>query len=496
MEIEALTINVYEEGEFIKQLLMANFNSMTSIYSTQTHLCKPNCKWETLKGGVIFSRQGKKYITTGMVFVCKESLNVHRCGLSYCFNYLPSPDGEGAFCQITGLWLGEEYAVNTNWQDPDVRCVGSFNFINNTQHIVENKLDKVSALSAVLPCNDSEDPDGFLTNTKNFFKQAAAGIHDPSSVSSSSSSSSKRSFKTKNNKKNKTFDETMLSIGTEMDIKRVMQRYSDTSEQNQISKVQARVKRRAVAQEVWVTLTLSELYIEVARKVGAQASEKWDQMCHSYIKECHDNGVAWDYFKLLFMWLRYVAPFMKNVVYGYEIVERNEQFKDYYIECMLRIWEMLDDIELIQKNIITFNHCAPAILTKLSHGLTQTVYFKENDPKPYIKDVFNEESLINARAVDVEFIPAHPELVLVSTSEVRKQSPLISQQGKMKNKNDKESHMKFIPGPRAKGGSSRRTRKPTGIIPSTKFLNKIFRDKILEAQSMEDLRKIMFNYDI
>ena len=467
--MERPIVNLQCEGEYIKQCLINKNPSL--VYSVlQTCKCGPHCGWDSLKEGLIFSWQGRKYRTSGNVFVCKRSLKIHKCGVDHCFNYGRASAGEGVVCEITGMWLDREYAVNTNWYEPDVRCVGMQSYTHNTQHIVEKKLNQINELSAIAPVAYEDDTDGFLANSMQFFQQAEdARMYIESSQQTSKTRTSKTS------KKNKTFDETLMSIGSAMDIERVMQRFSNTSEQNIVAKLHLRVRWRSTANDVWDALTVSQRYIEEAKDVAEQASAKWDHLCRVYVKDCYDSNLECDYIKILFMWLRYVAPSMKNIVYGDKIVRTNNKHKDYYIECMLRIWELLDDIPVIKTNLITFSMCAPAILTKLSQGLVQTVYFKPDDPKPYIKDAFNEHLLTYAVPMDIAFISPHPKLVLVSTSEVRKQSPNASQR-------------------KASGQDVRlrRTKQPTGIIPSTKSLNKIYLDIIIKATSIDDLTKRIF----
>lgn len=466
--------------------------------STHNHKCTLTC-WKRLQEENVFARQGVKYKATGMVFVCQESLRVHVCGVGRCLNYKIMPNGEGATCELTGLWLDSEYSANTNWYEPDVRCVGHHTFVHNTQHIVEAKLDKISELSGLgastLASAEDEDADGFMANTRDFFKQAES-VHMYASGFTQSKPPKVVPRNATKKYKNKSFDDAIMSMGTEQDRQRVMARHQGASELEILRQIELAMKRKEVIQSVWMTHTVSDLYIDEAIRVGKEASDKWLQMCSNYVKEYQDKGVMWNKHKLMFLWLRYVAPHMKNVPMGRAIVEANNKYKDYYVECMLRIWDMFQDVTVVKNGLVTFSSCAPSLLTKLSQGLVQTVYFLPGNPKPYIKDTFNEHHLTEASRVDIEFIPKHSCLVLASTSEVRKLSPLISTQKKV-GQHSKSAAGNRLMESRKVGGHSkcRRTRKPAGIMPSTKYLNKIYFCIIESAESLDDLNKYVFKHD-
>lgn len=487
--------NVAKEGEFIKNTIMlkdARFQDIRQrnaiLASGRYHKCNAACPWENLDSGVVFVWEGIYYLTTGMVFVCKNTLNVHACGIGRCFDTMATPDGEGCVCAITGLWLSSEYSTANEWYEEDVRWAGDITYVHNAQHHVESKLAKMSELSGLNLQAEQEiedDPDGFLANSLNFFKQTNTKLtHDQIEKKITTPSGRIKA------KPGESFDDQLMiqSRGNNDDILRVMQRYPHALERELLVRVQERAKRRDAANEAWNNLTVSWKYILEAEKESRIASEKWHQLTAKYVKDCYERRIQWNPFRMLFLWLRYAAPSIKNTTHGEDIEKINKKYKDYYIECMLRIWELIEDVDVVRRQNILFKDCTTAILTKLSQGFTQTVYLLPGDPKPYLKDTFPRSKEAGATAVDIEFIPAHPQLVLASTSEVRKQIPGCS----TSNSNKRSDTVAFVDGRKGSGCRSkttktRRTRQPAGFIPSVKSIHNIYANIIKNAKSMDDL---------
>ena len=495
------------EGEFLKNTILQQderyrdpSKRQALMAASRFHFCNASCVWENLDSNIVFAWKGMQYLTTGMVFVCKKSLNVHACGIGRCFDTMATPDGEGCVCRITGLWLAQEISTANEWYDEDTRWVGDISFVKNTQHHIESKLAKASELSGLNlqdeQTGEDDDPDGFLANSLSFFKETNSKMLQDTTLALIEKKTTQVPSGKIKSKPGETFDELLLiqARGNDHDIHRVMQRFPNATERELLLRVQERAKRREAANEAWNNLTVSSKYIIEAEKESKAASEKWYQLTTKYVKECCDKRIQWDPFRMLFLWLRYAAPSIKNTTHGENIEKINNRYKNYYIECMLRIWELVEDVEVVRLQNILFKDCTTAILTKLSQGFTQTVYLLPGDPKPYLKDSFSRAKFHLATPVVVEFIPAHPQLVLASTSEVRKQIPGCSSSP---NAARHQVMTSFVDGRkgsgcRSKTTTTRRTRQLTGFIPSVKSVHNIYLNIIKNAKSMDDLNARKF----
>jgi hypothetical protein len=510
--------NIGNESEFIKKLILHesnvplyvtdangysidNFANLMEKYTImgQMHTCNSSrCQYKNINKGTLFEYQSQIWKATGLVFVCYETLKVHVCGEEYCLNQMVMPCGEGMVCSITGMFLAQEYSTATAWNDRDIRMVGNhtyatFGSVDSNDVAQSQRLEKRQALTDLNATNNEVHDDEHEVNNASILKSMHL-------TKIPKAPPSKMSFESQLMK---------LSRGEERDITRVMAVYTTdhpafikakkmipelTQEEFLLGCVHDRANRRRQAEAVWKAFSVSKEYIEDAINNSKKASEIYLAHATAYVKSCVDKRQQYDIFHVMMLWYHYAFHTYKQTYYSTDVDSMNKKYSKYYIECMLRVWELYEYLPVVYGQGIQFSQCAANILKRLSEGLFVRVYYVRGNPKPRLQESLFPDEIPNAYYEEVTFIPPHPNLVLAAPASVRKRYPTIVKTTAA----TKGFPVTSLVGGRRGAGvrtktSNIRKSKPHGsTMPANKLINNIIRSIIESSATKEELQKYVF----
>jgi hypothetical protein len=338
------------------------------------HQCSPGCKFEQMATGSSFFQGGRSWRATGDILVCKESLQVHRCGVGYCKEAIKCIDG--TVCSVTSYYIQDaNYSYDTfGTRYTEVRD-DDYEYNEHAQNEEETTVIDVDETTEKI-----ENTTPVTVDITRIYE---------------------------------------LFIGNTREIEHVLWACPSSDLDTITAKISERCEWRKQAEHAWDVRAHGLEYLKKLESDALEASYAFFKWLLAHIISCFSKGY---YINTLFVFFKYltdVHPYYEGVYYGGDVVALNAANKVYFIECMLNIWEQYASMPAVVACGIRFNDCCTAILSKLQEGFYITVYMVEGDEKPYQSTSLTWKKQMKAREVKIWMIDPHPQLHLVSTDVVR-----------------------------------------------------------------------------
>ncbi len=404
-----------------------------TTYVQPTHRCDNQCNFDSFRQGIKFRNQDRCHIATGMIYVCTHSAKVHICGNQHCNEANVLKSGEGLCCRLTGNMVGIEYSYAQSRQDVDIRSQpGGFkmpSLVNWNGDMIDDRLEDFG---------DRRDVEYILA----------------------------------------THGSTLSQDGTKRKI----------AEQQLARLVKERTKRRQYATELVNKLVLSSKYEDAMRKRIASAEEAAEESIKAYYISCLKQRQKADFLMVLKLWMMKTKHAYESVYYGANLNQLNNSTRiDYYVECMLRIWESVCGVQAVKDEAHCFKNCAMGILTHLTEGLMVDIYVtpsKGTKPLRYssLKDSEDKKTAIKHSIV---LIDKHPLLALASVQDIRKRN--LTRRKTRGVKRTSLVNQRRGRGCKSSAKVSRRQREIPKDIPTTKVLKEIYELVINSCDTIHEL---------
>lgn len=444
-------INIEEESKFVRFLVVTEYyyenegilpdrdeygRKISKIESASiilsklesTHLCDRSCKMIFLPKGYPYKIENEIWISSSNALCCTETGKIHLCGEDYCNDALLTPKGEGLTCPISGRVLANVLSLANDRTQEDIRIAGRFQFRKFPRSMDDVRDDK-SLHDRLTKISRSRDDVTYILSQHT----------------------------------NKNFNELkVLCI--------------------------ERSNRRQHAYSVWEVKVLSQNYKKQLVEKIAQAEKIWKQHVIKYYNNCAKKNQKADFWRIERLFYKYVFPECKGSYCGIIDPQKiNSKKKNYYIECMLRIWEKLSTLDYAKKENIKFSDCAVAILNALSSGLQIVVYTKKNSDKPYRRSSMTDTELKNAIPRKIVFVDKHDYLMLAPTSIVRKNNPPKTTRNTNYLNNLSNGRRGY--GCKTISKTTRKQRRIAPVIVSDKVLKQLYSSAISASNSVNELKK-------
>ncbi len=350
------------------------------------HQCNMGCNYELLRPGQSFNFEGRSWVATGEVWVCKDYKTVHQCGVGWCRTAVD--DDGGKVCTTTGLFMAQAMSLARNGCDIDIRVCGDTSYkhgsyVFDVDATLEHEVEVEEETSL------ASDATTLLADVK---KDKVLNLDDIYGL-----------FKT-----------------NIKDVNYVLWAYPGVEQDVLLMKIAELCEWRKQATHAWAVRAHGVEYMRRLKHTAYVASLKWTKAVDKYMRTQMDKGLPWDRLHILNMWVTTVRPKYDNVYHGGDVVAMNERHKDYYIQTMLNLWERWMSMPELSVPSTRFKDCCTAILTMMSEGFYITVYMVDGDEKPYHHMAITAKQQKKVEKVVVWVINAHPKLHLVSSDIVRK----------------------------------------------------------------------------
>ena len=349
------------EGLYLQKMTKNSLSDTSECTGVDLHECTLSCRMTSLDPRQYFKYEGRTYMATGYVFVCQRTTKIHLCGADYCTYARLSQ--EGLVCTLTGMFLAQELSLARTRFDKDIRVAGN-----------------------------------------EVYNASAARRHVDAPVTSVMSTGlMSELYKLANN--------------ITEDVHHVLERYhGDIKFIKQ--KIVQRKEWREYANKAYDKQMLNETYVEILETDAYNATQKWyAQMCER-AKKCKERGIPFTRRSIWDSWSAIVEPKYKSVYVG-DVCEKNRLYRDYYINCMLNIWEKFVSMPEVAAREINFSDCCIAILRSLHEGFPVVVYMVDGIDKPfqnYSQMTDRQQEL--AKKVSVQIIDAHTSSMFLTPPEI------------------------------------------------------------------------------
>lgn len=349
--------------------------SMASAQKTlenraRRHNCSRNCSFSSYRKDTKFTNCGTTYNATGNVFVCNSTSLVHICGPDNCSKQIQAPRGEGSMCGLTGIHLCVEFSSTTNDEIHEVRfSVG----------------------------------------------RAAASPYTASSSTSSSVYSSEKSTDTST-----VYDKIASACGNINDARHVFESAESHDDIETLKqKAIQRSKNREIASRIYKMHIMGQVYTDALIKKHEIANKEYiEVLAPAYYKSCARNNTKANLITLALMYHEKVAPTLSGIYINGNVGKMNEERMPYYNECILLLWESMENLPVVSQYNITFEKCCVAFLNHLSTGLVTTIY-EAPDGSPHRPTTLTPLQQQEYKKHRITLIPQHTKLILADMTEVR-----------------------------------------------------------------------------
>ena len=361
---EAHVMNL--EGLFLQKTTHKLLEDKSECKGVDLHKCTRSCHLRSLDPRQPFSYHGDTYAATGFVFVCQRTTKIHMCGADYC-EYATLME-DGVVCTLTGLFLAQELSLARTRFDPDVRVAGR---------------EVYNASMARMPV-DAILPSALETQslTERLYKLAGNNTSDVHHIIARHRGDLLRDFE---------------------DVKK---------------KVVMRYEWRTHAMHAYARQVLNEDYVQILETTSEKATSKWYAQQEARAMKCKERGVSFTCKSMMDAWADNVEDEYKSVYIG-DVCEQNTTYRDYYIECMLNIWEKFQSMPEVAERNISFSDCCTAILRSLELGFEAVVYVVDGIDRPFqnFAQMTNSQQAA-AKKVTVHIIDAHKGSIFLVPPEI------------------------------------------------------------------------------
>lgn len=432
------------------------------------HHCDAGCVFINLRPNEEFMYRGVRWLATGCVYVCKRTAKPHTCG-DYCNDSEVMSRGEGLVCRVRGVHLCQEYSLARSRLDPDIRVVGSLSYVPHAFYDAGDEEPRPQEDYGDEKNTEAEEDETKPVDLDAQWWTCGETVYE-------------MLLKRANN--------------IEADVLRVVERFPRMSAQDLCLQIDQRVEWRRCAESVWQLHALSDKYREIQHRKAEADTDVWMKESCDYISKCVSTGVEPNMIYVIRLWMHYVHNSYQGVYVGGNIEETNQRNKVYFVECMLRIWELYISLPIVSvDHRVTFSQCCMAILTSLQEGLTIEVWLVGDNPKPRRGSSLTDAEKARARMVSVEMIRGHPELKLVPLEVARAASARDKNTAAMK----KSSRRCLVSGKvafpnRQRGDVTKKRSRDVFLrsIPQHKNLRNIMDDIITQSKTVDELRAYAF----
>lgn len=505
-----------KEADFIKNLLKTkNVNNLSRLTPAnfdryaRLHTCTNACRFESLPEGYKFKIDSKIYIATGNVTICHSSYRIHLCGSEYCDRSNIVDGFRGLVCTLRGRDLGCAETLARNRTETDVFIIGRHSItpsflskksegVTEGHHLKQIAL-RQEALESGFEMNNekflSSQQDGDLPKAAESYVEEL--IYGGTSVFSETFEDVEEPVSSRNDikivpsfskppidgirKELVLLDDEYLQLCAMINNKRdivdyLLRTYKHFTKEEIAAMIEIRINIQRIIEEIWRVYAPNQEFVTTSKMIAANAEKEYDKYMIKYYTECEKSRVLPEIFHLLKIYQLDVLPYYESIYCHADIVELSKQSMPYYMECITRLWEKYNTVEAIRKLDITFSDCCNSLLFSLKNGFILDIYFVGENPKPRIfGDLTNRQqqnlTRTNIISTQVVLIDPHPNLILMTPSNVRKKL------------NRKTTN----------GGISL-TKKFSKIIPARTHLNSILENVIQYSKNLAELNEFSLSH--
>lgn len=375
------------EGEYLQMTVTVSATDNSEHTGADLHKCTPNCIMQNLRPQQRFIFKQKEYMATGYVFICQRTTKLHMCSEVYC--EYAQLCREGLVCTLTGLFLAHEVSLARTRFDADVRMVGGYTYTaSKYQAAPDNTVDESNEVAV-----EGE----FATALQRRLDYEQACVMTTSNMDTL--------YRLANN-----------NVG---DVNHVLDLHGGKTFDELRRKVIERKDWREYASRAWEKQTMNPDYIASLTHDALAAHDQWYTLCWAYALRCKESGEYCSRKYMHDLWTSNVLPSYKDLYVG-DVCTLNKQNREYFIECMLNIWEKFMSMPQVAAMETKFSDCCIAILRAMSEGFNVIVYIAEGVAKPFQKltDMTHDQQK-TAKKVCVQIINAHKRLYLAPPATAR-----------------------------------------------------------------------------
>jgi len=346
--------------------------------ANSSHRCSTACQLVKLPPGTAFRYASQHCIASGDVYVCSLTTKVHMCGSNNCMEQIRLPSGEGSVCPITSLQLCNEYSTANSRNDADHRFLlakGEFNIARESTAVYRDAIN---------------------VNTDTWFDCLVRHCDG-----------------------NRIDAQRVCKLYGRDDIKTNSDQWRSLGE-----KAKQRAAWRSFAQRLYDVYTLSDEYIEELEKRSREAHRIFmHTTIPEYYQRCARQQTTPDLTTIVNIYRREVRPTLEGIFLDSDmVVQNNRSYKAHHIECILRLWESLQNLA---EPGVTFEKCALGLLYSLANGFPLVVHTllgapKEDDPtRPRLYSQIPETAKQFARCHRIQIIPRQGTLTLATMDSLK-----------------------------------------------------------------------------
>lgn len=421
--------------------------------------------------------RGRPHVATGNVFVCMRSGMIHLCGSHYCEDFILTEECS-MICRLTGMYLDRAETLRRERQDYECLRVGGF-YVNQplpldesggggmTEERYNEKLnttlerindarefgshrqvvanfaetltakDEESLAVAADPTNTEEaEPDGGLKPLEGKSKaKRKRGEYKKTAEKKARNQATlarEEAVDTAIQSTAMVSERPILPYTVEF-LSLMRQQYGTADEQHILylyrmhmydtkEALMAYLARRHLLylamRALWILCVADRQYVAKLREQIENKMTEFRKIVHNYALYVREDQQPIDNFYCYSQFMDTVGPFLKVYYTHPDIAGINSRFMEYYIECVLRVWEAFAPFISKLEGNINFDSCKMAILDYLRAGLVVYVYFRPHSNKPCVKGNLTIPEQATATCKAITFISPHPYLVLKSQVDV------------------------------------------------------------------------------
>ncbi len=351
------------EGLHLQRMTRNSLTDTSECTGVDLHECTMSCAMNSLNPRQGFQYGGDTYMATGFVFVCRRTTKIHMCGVDHCTYAQLSQ--EGLVCTLTGLFLAQELSLARTRMDPDVRVAGKETYNASRARVpVDAPLSGSSLVSTDL--------------TSELYKLANDNYED---------------------------------------VHHVLARYHGDAKFIK-SKIVQRKEWREYANKTYDKQLLNETYVSILESDAQASTQKWYMQQCERARKCKERGVPFTRKSMWDSWSALVEPKYKSVYVG-DVCEKNRMYRNYFINCILNIWEKFISMPEVAAREINFNDCCTAILRELHKGFPVVVYMVDGIDRPFQNySQMTDRQREVAKKVSVQIIDAHKTSIFLAPPEI------------------------------------------------------------------------------
>jgi hypothetical protein len=466
------------------------------LQSARYHTCDHSCRFDTLKEGLFFRWKDNEYVASGIVFVCHQTSLTHVCGIKHCYTQIRDPNGAGMICSTTGLWLAREESLRQHWTDADIRIIGNqcFDFFGGHENDIDQLLERERRIERVafIEEEDEDKRERQERFTSDFvLEELKMETNNRKQIPDQQRKSVRESnFFEKALKEARNIERTVWST---LEVY-PREKHTDLF---LLKKIHERAIFRQQALEIWDAIVMSKKYVAAAKEAFDKNTAIWLENVQHYIRNCVEQRKRPEQTHSIYMWIRDVMPTLKDMYYGFDVDALKAANETFMVECMIKVWEMYKDLDIILKDNIQFVSCATAILKGLAAGVRIELFLLDEDPKPRHGGNLSAVELKRAKRIELQIIKPHHQVILASTTAIRRMYPTQYKSG---------AHSKGVPvnnmvtgrrgaGCRTKTPTQRKVRQPSCLMPAQKLFHLIIRGAVDESKTIDEfIEKYIFPF--